>query len=607
MNLSNRTIQINICPLSLIPVVYFYCYFFNGFGVGNIQTIQNGFYSALLESIIHIGYIGSLVIWYLSKDFKLKAVVSIKLLIPTILVCIIGFIWYNSFVYRDLTGDQLFHVSASFKHLIYVISIFSKQYDLDSLNFGRLLFKVVYFFMLLGFILFYFLLLNRKYFSVILISLIGIIFRLFLYRIDYPLDFHPPLRTLPIQISAVLFGLSSFGLSLFGFLFFLFIIAYRIFTIFPENIVKGLCLVLLVFSVPVFGVTSILIEQSLYFLTIGTLILLSIQRAEKLQATTVFSLIFISCIFSMIRFPMIVFVLVLFLFYLIRFKNLDQKILQPIFLILPLYLITFLVGHPASTDELFLTIPSILEISKLLIVSIFNSYWIFGLFSIICFVIFAKRLSILIWTLLLSTILIFFSIRYELWGVARYQTEIFGPFFILAIIGIGDRYFDKFFIRISVLIVFFSNVYLRLNFTDWNNAKRITHESYYMEIKKLGGFYVQSEMPLPITSLNSFIKNIGANEKVGVFLTDLNLGYLNVTNILNNDLTSFSSANILFYNFWDNFQNEKFNDLKYIILPSKVESNYASHLLLNDYEFLQTLEGSKTSFDNFLVFSKKVK
>ncbi len=441
-NIKWKTIEFKVN----LPLVLFYLnYIIYGFYGSNTEgEIIYQFFLTLLIIIFqfYLGYISSLKHSFLFKQVSIKLK---ELVIFLILLLFISFLSID-YLLNSLEGDEFSFLQSSIIHSVEASHIITEKFlFFSSIPFKYLIHTLSAFFLSFNIILILFTSklssLNRTIYIVIVI----IVFRFLIYFIgggnNSP---HPPLSLLPSFLISSTFGVSSFFLKLgyqliFGiYLFFLFKkIQIRLNTIF------GILIIFFIGSIPVLSRLSTTLTPSLFTFIVFSYLLVYFSLQKEKNYYLIF---FIIAVGTMFRLPTLIIIIPTIIFYFMdNYSNLkfDKNLFimaSPFLITLPFLSRTVIEGSPATnytslSFSLFDNIIYAFETNGIYVAAL-NSIEIWSIALLpFAFIFSTKNIQrVTNFIFFVVCIIVYYSIKVDLWGLAKYQVEFILPLTIIGLI-----------------------------------------------------------------------------------------------------------------------------------------------------------------------------
>ena len=316
----------------------------------------------------------------------------------------------------------------------------------------------------------------------VLIALI--IFRISFYLIGGVGSSHPPLNLFPDYVITSVLGIEH-SIFRFAHLIYFSLFITFIFSILNREIDMkfAMSVTILVFSLnPLLDIATV-IEHSVWMIYFSSIFLIYFFLIEKkysyLPLITIFS------ISSLMRIPIIIILFCIFVAYLLEHLN-EKKFnwknfavsVSPIALVVPFFIKSVFLGSPAINGiggyEIYIErIANAIEENQIITNALFSLP--IGLLALMpIFVIFLKdkvKFTVFLVYLIL-TLVLFYSINSGLWGLYKYQLEIFLPTIVASIILLSSKLYVKKvrnIFSLLLLIIAFFNIFNFLNKDTPNN------------------------------------------------------------------------------------------------------------------------------------------
>ena len=454
--------------------------------------------------------------------------------------------WYSllvllvSLIQKDhlilsLTGDDLSYAQSSIVHSLKAAYFVAERSSfLDTIPFIQII-HIISFSVLFFISLFIFLIQKISFKKRILFVITAIIIlRGIIFFAGGNSSPHPPLSLLPSFLMGSIFGPTdlSFRLSFhLIFIIFNFVLFQEFKKIFNTPI--SLCVIISIITIPLLWRLSISLTPSLWTSLIFTFGLVHLINNKKLNYFMLFS---IGSIGAMFRIPslIILFPIGLFLLNDLWRKKLNLNslgvIILPVILILPFFLNTLFFGTPAtdyttSSLSLFDKIWEAFD-SNIVFYSAVNSldlWWLIFIFLGI-FTLQKMKYRLFIFSFFCISLIIYYSIRTELWGSAKYQAEYLIPFIVVGYL--------SFLIRLNkTLAILIPLILITININslfDYPNNKlnwQFLIDSSYSKNKRLTSKYGGLIEPiLDFKKAHAFINT--ANFDKTIYTANYNYGIL---------------------------------------------------------------------------------
>lgn len=362
---------------------------------------------------------------------------------------------FNSLT-NPLIGDQLFYSFMAKRHEIYSLLKITNYLDLNEFNFSKLIYIADILGLLIVFFLFsliYYLRINFVIRTSLLIAIFILLRCIILYE-GGGYNLHPAFQLFPIWLSTSIFGLSDFSLRISQFIGLIFT-TFFIYICLIEKMSRfnALLTSLALTSIPILLHVASLVEGSIWTCILLSLLLIKFLNTEKKFFLFWFTVSSVIAIFVMMRITaFIVLPIFLMTYFFSSFKYLKIKtkehiyVLLPFLVCLPIVLKGVLYGTPASyhTGESAFIPYDYSTYHRIVFALANNIPWETAVSNIgyvwLCFLlfIFIKNKEdgsyffnrSMVCFLFCLGMLMFFSIRPVLWGVARYKAEYIIPFII---------------------------------------------------------------------------------------------------------------------------------------------------------------------------------
>jgi len=419
---------------------------------------------------------------------------------------------------HSLVGDQLAHAQSSQAHFISLIQAIAHRVEsIRNLTFGNLLWALDFAALAAGILLLHSL--RRRSFTarVAVYSLGFLLLRWMVYLGSGGGSPHPQFRLFPLWMMSALFSPSDwvFRIAQFLPLIGLMWATQRIsVAVLPAWI--SCLLGLVVGTIPVLWHVGTLVEASVWTAVVWTALLLSIARHEPENPFPYIRWISCVCVATMIRQTAFVALIPLFIMLgkeMIRKRAVDIRrsllCLAPLLAMAPFLMRSLLFGTPAAQTggETSHAIGNVLYAlqSGIALNSILNSVLIpWAILLPVSFLMISMRkpmygAACLAW--FLAAFAVFYSIRFSLWGVGRYQAEYVVPFsavgLFLAVTAAHRLDWGRKVAILLLLSLFAFNVvsYIRLPLV--NPPADFLRDTFFQVIKERGKYSMLSELPFP--------------------------------------------------------------------------------------------------------------
>ena len=445
INTSGFEIKINF------PLVLFYLnYIIYGFyGANSGGKLSHQLILCFLIILIQafLGYSSTLHYGFLKTQIFIKLKEIIIFISLFLLIGIIS----SEYLLNSLEGDEFSFLQSSVIHSIKISEVLSSKFSI----FNKIQFKYLIHFSALLLLIFNFLfILFTSKLDFIKRTICVLIFLIFFRGVIIYIGGgnnspHPPLTLLPSFIFSSFFGISSLFLKIgyqltFG--LFLFFVFKKIKT--QLNNFCGLLIIFFIATIPVLNRLSTTLTPSLFTFIIFSYLLIYFSIERKKNYYFIFFLIAVG---TMFRLPTLIIIIPAIILYLIdnysTFKLNKSLIItiSPLIITLPFLVRTFFEGTPATnftSSSMGLTEKIIYAFeTKIIYVSVLNSIdiWSLALFPF-AFIFPNKKKYIFSNLIFLSAcIVVYYSIKIELWGLAKYQVEFLIPFIIIGLINLCNK------------------------------------------------------------------------------------------------------------------------------------------------------------------------
>ena len=465
-----KTIEFNVnLPLVVLYLNYI-IYGFYGSNTGG--SLINQLFVTLTIIVFHLclGHISSLKYSFLFKKISFK---------PKEVLIFLGILFFISlissdFLFNSLEGDEFSFLQLSIIHGLEASHIISEKVSFfNNISFKYLVHFLSAFFLLFNAILILFTLRLSPVKRTIFILFFLILFRSVIFFIgggnNSP---HPPLSLLPSFLTFSIFGASSFFIKLgyqlvFGVYLFLLFKKIQI----RLNRLISILIVLFIGSIPVLNRLSTTLTPSLFTFIIFSYLLVYFSLQKEKNYYLIF---FIIAVGTMFRLPTLIIIIpTLILYFKDTYSNfrLDKKLfvmVSPFLITLPFLSRTIIEGSPATTysNSSFSLLENIIYAFKTnsIFIAALNSIeiWSIVLFSF-AFIFYTKNIyrftNVLFFVV---CIVVYYSIKIGLWGLAKYQVEFILPFTIIGLIYLCIRLNFNFF-KSLIYIALISLVILNID------------------------------------------------------------------------------------------------------------------------------------------------
>ena len=390
------------------------------------------------------------------------------------------------FMNRSLIGDELAHSGLSQLHsieglmlLFDQIPIFFRDQKINTLiwiiSASILILSIAIIFSTYKF--------NNKNNLFLISVFILLFFRLFFFLLEGRDPYHPPFRLFPFWLSSSIFSLSNFSFRLPGLmaLSFIGLILYKVLKPLTKSQIFLWISIYSILTIPLLWNITLTVDSSIWACLFAILFLLTYQ-SNKFYKFNFFIWFSLLAIFILIRQSLIFIVPPLIFIYVLNNKKSLvtswKEILfhfSPFLVCIPFLFRTIFFGYPAlqSTEleyelsffeKLNYAITSDIIINT--IIKNFQVWWIFLFFIFLPSKKFSIRYFIVILLFIISSFVIFYSIRPILWGHPKYQVEYLVPLIVLGKICLLSILLNlenlkiKFIIFISISSLLFFNLYI---------------------------------------------------------------------------------------------------------------------------------------------------
>jgi len=437
-----KTFEFNIN----LPLVVFYLnyiiYGFYGSNTGGNLINQLFLTLTIIVFQLCLGHISSLKESFLFKKISFK---------PKEVLIFLGILFFislisSNFLFNSLEGDEFSFLQLSIIHGLEASHIISEKLSFFSnISFKYLVHFLSAFFLLFNTILILFTLRLSPIKRTIFVLFFLILFRSVIFFLgggnNSP---HSPLSLLPSFLMFSTFGASSFFIKLgyqliFGiYLFFLFKkIQIRL------NTLISILIILFIGSIPVLNRLSTTLTPSLFTFIVFSYLLVYFSLQKEKNYYLIF---FVIAVGTMFRLPTLIIIIpTTILYFKDNYSNFrfDKKlfiIVSPLLIILPFLSRTIIDGSPATnySNSSFSLLENIIyafETNSIFIAAL-NSIEIWSLVLFLFAFIFSiknvNRFSNFLF--LVVCISVYYSIKIDLWGLAKYQAEFILPFTIIGLI-----------------------------------------------------------------------------------------------------------------------------------------------------------------------------
>lgn len=530
INKNNKEYTINFNWGFLISFVFFWTYGYYG-------ALTK--FDSLIENLIVTFLLSLIFIFFLNFSFHGKGYLNETFIFSKSDVKYFFFFFFILFtisfssLFNFINGDHFYHSQFSIYHSIHILKIINQKTQSVNLIKAKYILHFINVIILVSLIWFinFISKINIKNLKIVILVCLFLIFRILIIYFGGSADTHPAFRLFPLWLSSTLFGINSFAFR-FPQFFTLIILVFLTFktTLKYLNEKMAFLFAIAIGTIPILIHTSILVEQSIWATIIITYILYNLFNKINYQSYEInyMRLASIIAIGVLIRQSIAACVIFLIIFLIIEFSRNKINILNlfkisSIFLLcLPFLFSNFLIKNPAlSSIKNELVESGILYsiTSGISFFSILNNFLYLIFFLPFSFLIY-KRNNIYVYLYLLLAILLyseFYSIRFVLWGVGRYQSEFVLPFIIIAILIVSFKF--KFLSKHLYIILIFLNILVFYNYNKFNKHPDILKYTYFNDIKKPFGHFIQSEGIYPYSKALKSIKENGYSKSFYIYGT----------------------------------------------------------------------------------------
>lgn len=482
----------------------------------------------LVSAIVIIGQVSDKYRDLFQEEFQFTNLdVFVLGLYCILLVALTAFATYKLDI--SLVGDQLFHAQSSQNQSIDIGDRLIRKFHVPATIEYKTVVRVVSCAILA--ILIFLIAYIRQYRLNDRIVLIVLLF--LLLKLGYPyVDAHPPFRLFPLWISTVLFGLNDISFRLVSLLA-LSIFAFVIYKVSRKHFGRrnSFLIGLAVSTIPLLLHVGSIVEQSVWTVLAWSFILISVR--ESPNSPNYIRWVSVIVIASLMRAPAFVALVPIFFMMGVEFlKSKDYKSIQkyliyavPVLVLIPFLWVQLSQGTPATSGQEASLHKIIASFEngfsvKVMYYSVLLPWIVFLPFCLIP----ANGnwpKSFIYVAFFSSAYFVFYSIRPILWGVPRYQAELWLPFIILGFYNLlvilnNQRVLKKYVTYpLAILILFNTVVVTHLNLInrpvdDWKD--------FYEEVK-VGNVRIWSEGVYNIRDALQAAKKAGYSRnicKVGI-------------------------------------------------------------------------------------------
>jgi len=449
----------------------------------------------------------------------------------------------------SLFGDELAHTLRASRTSIYGISTILETLDIkffDNFKFKTL---VHYGNLLLIFGLAIIIYLIKNYYNLYTLTFIitlTILFRIFLK--DFGM--HPPLDHI---FSLILF--SAVGMSdltanlsyLIGYVFFQ-IYLFRLLNLKNLQYSLNCLLTITIFTIPLLLSMSTWTESAIWSAMFFIIILLEIFYLDKINFLKLISIISIATLFRVSIFITLLPVVIIFLSKILYEKKLNILIvrnalltLSPTVIFLPFLYNSIFFGTPTFTGISQSTLIEISLLENFFIALDTNIIWITALNSIpnwwlifILFIFFPDKknffLNLIIIIYIIFSLLVYYSINLNVWGLAKYAADYALPLCVLGFLNfiyiLKKININNFFIYTFLIVIIFLNIFNFITIPTKNKSQDNIIDNYSTDIKKLNNGLKLFNYKL-VYNLKDAFEYIKINELEGkTYVAGTTYGYL---------------------------------------------------------------------------------
>lgn len=393
------------------------------------------------------------------------------------------FILFYKNLFHSLIGDELSYTQLAIRHSLIISNTITNKFQ----NFEFLPFKyiiLVFNFLLLLFLYLLYNLINKlqSFYKISSAVLILIFFRLFIFKMGGNNSPHPPLNHIVTFLISSFLPISNFSIRFAYFIPYIFFTT-SIYYILLEKYSKfySVFLTLTIITIPPLIQFGIIIEQSIFttYLFTFVLIYLIFKNIKNYDF-----LIFIVSIFVMFRLTSILMFVPIILDFIL--SNERKKIFKhnfiPILIFIPFFLYSIIIGTPSFDTknnffDILLRAYNAFESGVVFKYLYENIEFYLILFIPLSLIFKNLKQSLIIFITFFITICVYYSINPFLWGIQKYQIEIFVPFTIIGIINLFD-----FFYKFNLNIFSYFSFIILLIFNNYSLYKiNINHENTLLQ------------------------------------------------------------------------------------------------------------------------------
>ncbi|MBT8544358.1 hypothetical protein G6730_05150 [Polynucleobacter paneuropaeus] len=447
-------IKIKINWAALLSFAIFWIWGINAYPSGS--NLNNSVVSATI--IFLFGYF---IFNYYSSNFQSILLVSRRSIIVFIFLTLILTILSWRHLTQPLWGDEIYHanlaarqgqltiflIENNFSYLWRRVKIWPASSFVWFSNFLMMVF-FVFLFICLPYIL-------KRHKSILVVLMISVmtLFRFAIsgdanifssitepaFLLHYDWDSHPVLRLLPLLLSSSVFGAFEFSYRLPGFLGYLLFLTFLFGRLEPRTgWLLGLAAAIAIGSLPVFWHVSYLVEQSIWSTLAASTLLVYLFSSHDVNEMSLMPLVSLTVFASLMRSPAFIAfgpVAIIIALQIAKRRTLSADYLPVLIVSLALALfvsISVLRGSPATESEgwmaklLFAEINNIPAIAGASAIGLMPLFFIGFTFKVLTRDDFVKFSAILCFYIL-GNLVFYAPIARSLWGIGRYQAEMFVP------------------------------------------------------------------------------------------------------------------------------------------------------------------------------------
>lgn len=445
----------------IIAASIFWLWGLNAYPAGS--TLNN-----LFVNMVIVGFFIYFTFKYHSSYFHSEINISAKLfyIFIAITVFAIAISWRQ--LTQPLWGDQIYHANLAARYgqlTIYFMEMHSPslwglmkswpaKYVVWAVNFLLLIFFWILFFLVPRVLR-----ANKKSLVVVLVVMLlcarfTIVGDTFFsgalsepaFLIHYDWDPHPTLRLFPLILSSSIFGVSEFGYRMAGFLSYLICLFFIYIRLEKQvGILVATSAAIALGTLPVFWHVGYLVEQSVWSTVAASVVLAWIFSIKKCKLLPLLPILSVALLATLLRTPAFIVCgpILVVIIYLLSKGEIPKEDRLPILMLISaiilFVLISVLRGSPATENQSLWekisyaslnNIPAIAAASIFGLVPLFFIGNIFSLGTNDGMVKFISSTSYL----LLGLLVFYVPVTQSLWGVARYQAEIYVPLVVAGVI-----------------------------------------------------------------------------------------------------------------------------------------------------------------------------